>query len=403
VSRFLFVVPPLAGHVNPTIGVGAALVRRGHQVAWAGQPDVVRALVGPDVRVYPCAAPSLDDEAVHRPPTLRGPAALKFLWERFLIPLAELMVPDVRAAVATFQPDALIVDQHTVAGALVGEADGIPWATASTTSGELTEPLASMPKVLSWVREQLADLQRRAGVDTLAAGDPRFSPRLVLAFTSEALTGPVTHLGDRVQFVGPSIAPRPATDDFPWQWLDRPGPAVLVTLGTVNADAGARFLRECVQAVADRPDLNAVVVDPTGDTGPLPPNLLVRPRVPQLDLLPRMAAVVCHAGHNTVCESLYHGVPLVMAPIRDDQPVIAQQVVDAGAGIRLRFGRATASHVGAAVDALLSDRGYVMNARRIGASFRTAGGAEAAATHLDRLVTHHDRHNFPEVVASGPH
>ena len=29
-SRFLFVVPPLVGHINPTIGVAAALVERGH-------------------------------------------------------------------------------------------------------------------------------------------------------------------------------------------------------------------------------------------------------------------------------------------------------------------------------------------------------------------------------------
>jgi MGT family glycosyltransferase len=393
VSRFLFVVPPLAGHVNPTIGVGAALARRGHQVGWAGHPGVVRALVGPDTRVYPCAAPTGDDAAA-RPPDLRGPTALKFLWERFLIPLAERMVPDVRAAVAAFRPDALVVDQQTLAGALVAEAEGIPWATASTTSAELTEPLAGMPRVLDWIQEQLADLRRRVGVDGPAAGDPRFSPWLVLAFTSEALTGPVDHLGDRVRFVGPSIAPRPAGDDFPRSWLDRPGPAVLVTLGTVNADA--RFLRECVQAVADRPGISAVVVDPAGLVGPVPANVLVRPRIPQLDLLPRMAAVICHAGHNTVCESLYHGVPLAVAPIRDDQPVIAQQVVDAGAGVRLRFGRASAGHLGAAIDALRTDPAYTMNARRIGDSFRRAGGAEAAADALCTVLGE----MYPEMIGT---
>jgi len=398
VSRFLFVVPPLAGHVNPTIGVAAALVRRGHEVAWAGQPDVIRTLVGPNATVFPCAAPSLDDDAVHRPATMRGPAALKFLWEKFLIPLAELMIADVRAAVAVFHPDALVVDQHTVAGALVGSADGIPWATASTTSGELTEPLASMPKVLSWVREQLADLQRRTGSDALAAGDPRFSPHLVLAFTSEALTGPVEALGDRVRFVGPSIAARPVVDEFPWPWLDRAGPTVLVTLGTVNADAGVRFLRESLAAVGDRPGIKAVIVDPAGTVGQAPDNVLLRRRVPQLDLLPRMAAVVCHAGHNTVCESLFHGVPLVVAPIRDDQPVIAQQVTDAGAAIRLRFGRAEATHIGGAIDALLTDHAYRTNAYRIGKSFRSAGGAEAAAQHLEWLVGVPAK---PGVVAAG--
>jgi UDP:flavonoid glycosyltransferase YjiC (YdhE family) len=50
-----------------------------------------------------------------------------------------------------------------------------------------------------------------------------------------------------------------------------------------------------------------------------------------------MSAVVCHGGHNTVCEAVAHGVPLVVTPIRDDQPIIARQVADAGAGIRLHF------------------------------------------------------------------
>ena len=43
---------------------------------------------------------------------------------------------------------------------------------------------------------------------------------------------------------------------------------------------------------------------------------------------------VTHGGHNTVCEALAHGLPLVVAPIRDDQPTVAAQVVQAGAGVR---------------------------------------------------------------------
>ena len=42
VSRFLFVVPPMAGHVNPTLPVGRELAARGQDVAWAGPPEVPR-------------------------------------------------------------------------------------------------------------------------------------------------------------------------------------------------------------------------------------------------------------------------------------------------------------------------------------------------------------------------
>src|SRR5258708_39339031 len=94
------------------------------------------------------------------------------------------------------------------------------------------------------------------------------------------------------------------------------------------------------------------------------PNVLVRSRVPQLELLPQLDAVVCHAGHNTVCEALAHGIPLVVAPIRDDQPIVAQQVVDAGAGIRLKYGRANSDEIVAALVTILETASYRQAALR---------------------------------------
>ena len=44
-KKFLFVVPPLTGHVNPTISVARALEARGHEVAWVAHPGKVRPLL----------------------------------------------------------------------------------------------------------------------------------------------------------------------------------------------------------------------------------------------------------------------------------------------------------------------------------------------------------------------
>jgi UDP:flavonoid glycosyltransferase YjiC (YdhE family) len=392
-TRFLFVVPPLVGHVNPAVGVAAELAARGHTTAWAGVPELVGALAGPDAEVFPCAVVpgAAPGEALQRPPDLRGPAALKFLWEDFLVPLAEAMAPRV-AAVDRFRPDVLVVDQQAVAGALIAERRGLPWATSATTSAEFTGALDGMPLVDAWISGLLADLRKRIG-DPEGTGDPRFSPHLVLAFTTPELTGaeltgPAAAPGGPIRFVGPSIAARPAAASFPWHWLDPDRATVLVSLGTANTDAGAAFLTACQEALRARSDrLQAVIVDPGGALGaPAPdPDVLVLPSVPQLQLLPRTAAVICHAGHNTVCESLWHGVPLVVAPIRDDQPVVAAQVAAAGAGVRVRFGRTGAARLGQAVDAVLDDPAHRSAAQRIGASFRWAGGAASAAAHLEQL------------------
>jgi len=398
VSRFLFVVPPLVGHINPTVGVAAELAARGHESAWAcADPGLVRRLAGDDVRVYPCAGPVLGSGDGIRPPELRGPEALKFLWERFLVPLADAMAPGVRAAVEEFAPDAVVADQQTLAGGLVAERLGVPWATSATTSAELTDALAGLPKVRLWLDEGLRALRARVG-DPAGSADPRFSPHLVLAFSIRELAGPEALEGERIRWVGPSIAPRPAAPGFPWDWLDPSRDRVLVTLGTANTDVGGRFLTECLTALRARADrVQSVIVDPGGtlagpDAGTTHDNptddkdVLIVPSVPQLPLLERVDAVVCHAGHNTVCEALWHGVPLVVAPIRDDQPVVAGQVTGAGAGVRVRFGRVTAVKLGAAIDAVLHEPEHRTNAARIRTVFRAAGGTGAAATHLERLA-----------------
>ncbi|TCO44978.1 MGT family glycosyltransferase [Kribbella antiqua] len=375
-SRYLFVVPPLFGHINPLVGVAAELIARGHEVAWAGHPELVRRLAAADAQVFACDVPS----EVDRPAELKGPAALQFLWESFLIPLAEVMADGVRTAISSFEPDVVVADQQAVAGGLMADGLGLPWVTSATTSAELIDPLASMPKVAAWLDGLLNDLRGRIGG---GAADPRFSPYGILAFTTRELLGEVEVERD-AWLVGPSITQRPAAD-FPWEWLEPGTLTVLVSLGTANDDAGARFLTAAVDALAQLP-VRAIIVDPAAVLAETPSNILVRRHVPQLQLLPHLDAVICHAGHNTVCESLWHGVPLVVAPIRDDQPIVATQVVNAGAGVRLRFTRSTPAHLAKAVEAVLTNPTYRESAARIAHSFQTAGGAQAAAGHLEKLA-----------------
>ncbi|MEU7579255.1 glycosyltransferase [Streptomyces sp. NPDC041068] len=378
-SRFLLVVPPLVGHINPLVGVAAELEARGHRVAWAGHPEPIAQLVGPEAESYACATP----QELTRPPELRGVAALQFLWQKCFGPLADAMAPGVERAVDAFRPDVVVADQQALAGALVAERRGIPYATSATTTAEFSGALEGMPKVAEWIEGIVGGLRARLG-DPAATHDPRFSPHLQIAFSTPELAGCDA---PQARWVGPAIAERPAPD-FPWEWLDPARSLVLVSLGTANTDTGGRFLAECAAAVRERAGrLQTVLVDPGGvlDTGS-DADVLIASRVPQLPLLERASAVVCHAGHNTVAESLWHGVPLVVAPIRDDQPVIAAQVTAAGAGVRVRFGRAGRAQLGAALDAVLTDPAYATAARRVRDAFRAAGGAPAAAAHLEKLA-----------------
>jgi len=382
-SRFLFVVPPLAGHVNPTVAVGAELIARGHDVAWAGHLGTLRPLLPSGARVFPVVLDPLEACLKDSGTGLNGFAALRFLWEDFIMPLAREMLPGVQGAIACMQPDVVIADQQALAGAVAARRAGLPWVTSATTPAELLRPLAGMPKVEEWVHGQMTAFQLGAGLRNPV--DLRFSDKLVLVFTTPALMGDTSGLAGNFIFTGPALSGRPDNGPFPWDWLDPARRHLLVSLGTISGPAGTRFFQVAIDALADLGDeLQVVMAAPPRETAP--PHILLAGRVPQLALLPHMTAVVSHGGHNTVCESLAHGLPLVVTPIRDDQSIIARQVADAGAGIRLRFARLNAAQLRAAVRAVLDDPSYRRGACRVRDSFTAAGGARAAADHLEKLT-----------------
>ncbi len=430
-ARFLFAVPPLSGHVNPTVAVGEALTADGHEVAWVGPPVVVSQLLAPDARLFP-AGEELGGETVatvrERATGMRGPAAFKFLWEEFLLPLARLTEPGIDRAADQFAPDVLVADQQAIAGAIVARRRGITWATSATTPAELSRPFELLPKVGEWVRQLLVDIQLEMGTpkELASQGDLRFSDQLILAFTTEHLMGAAAAaVPASTAFVGPALGGRPQTSDFPWEWLRDGAASILVSLGTVNVGAGDRFFAAVlealdgltvpmpsaegkgnsegpVQAAVERPvkaaverPVQAVIVAPPDRFASAPSNVLVRESVPQLELLGHLDAVVCHGGNNTVCESLGQGLPLVLAPIRDDQPIVAEQVVEAGAGLRVRFGRVKAAELRAVLTAVLCETRYRTAAREIQESFRVAGGASAAARRLETLASSRSRTAAP--------
>jgi MGT family glycosyltransferase len=270
----------------------------------------------------------------------------------------------------------MCVDQQAVAGGLVARARALPWATLATTSAGISDPLASLPQVKKWFEDLIGTLEDEANLPR--AGE--LSPRLVLAFTTPALV-PAT-LPAHYKLVGPSIADRPETAPFPFERLTRP--CVLVSMGTVNAEASGRFYGVVIDALAEQP-YQVVLVAPPELVPRVPANFITQRYVPQLALLSRMDAVACHGGHNTTVEALAHGLPLVIAPIKDDQPIVADQVVAAGAGVRIKFGRVQAPELRDAVSRVLTDPGLRAGAMRVRDSFASAGGPDAAAGHLEAL------------------
>lgn len=377
-SRFLVHSLPLAGHVNPIAAVASALADRGHEVAWAGSELFLRPLVGPDATVYPTGL-RLYRGAMRD----RGLTAAKSRWQGYVAPVTRFMLPAVEAAIDAYQPDMLLVDQHAIAGALAAHRHGLPWATLAPTSMELGDPYRDLPTVKAWIRDQIAAMWTNAGMAGSPPHDLRYSPHLVLAFTCPMLAGPPP---PGVEMVGAALARRPAVG-FPWDRFDSAKRHLLVTVGTLSTDVAEDFFRRTTAALrplADR--VQPILVAPADLIADPPAGAIITSHVPMLDLLPRLDAVLTHGGLNTVCEALAHGVPLIVAPIKSDQPINATQVAAAGAGIRVKFHRAGPDQLRAAICAVLDEPSYRLAAERVRVDLRAAGGAEAAAARLADLA-----------------
>jgi len=379
-SRFLIVTLPLAGHVNPPAAVARVLQDKGHDVAWSGSQARLRPWLGPDARVYPTGMRLFRGQADN------GIASVKSLWESFIVPFTRFTLPAVEKAVAEYQPDVVVTDQHALAGALVAMRHGIPWATFCTSTIELGRPFAKLPKAAAWIGGHLAALTAEAGLAGAQAIDLLYSPYLVIVFSSGLLLGTQDFPG-HFALVGPALSGRPGTVSFPWERLDPARRHVLVTVGTM-ADADAMdFYPRAVAALRPLGDsVQAIMLAPPEALPGVPEHIIAIERIPQLELLPQMDAVVCHAGLNTVSESLSNAVPLVVAPLTRDQPINAANVARIGAGIRVHFYRARPDQLRAAVLALLSDPAYRAAAGMVRDSFAAAGGATEAAARLELLA-----------------
>lgn len=399
VARFLFVIVPIVARVWPAVAIGDALAAEGHEVAWCGPESDLRPLVGPDTWIYPTGKRSY--RAFHEV----GTAAVRELWDEYVLPLNRFIGGPVERAMTEYQPDVVLADQYALAGALGAVKHGAVWATLCAGALELTppaqDPVAQDPAaqdpgaqdraaqdrdLREWVRSKLAQVRAAAGLPADDGLDLLFSPSLVIATTVPGLTGPVP-LPDHCVLVGAALGARRTDPGFSWDWWDPGRRHVLVTAGTLSDHLVRGFIARMMTALEPMGDRVQVVLNTAADAVPdPPPHVLVAPRVPMLALMPRLDAVVCQAGQSTVNEALAHGVPLVVAPIRLGELPVAQQVARAGAGIAVSFPDATPAQLAAAVTAVLDEPGYRTRARQLGDEFAAAGGTGAATAHLVALA-----------------
>jgi MGT family glycosyltransferase len=165
---------------------------------------------------------------------------------------------------------------------------------------------------------------------------------------------------------------------------------IYVSMGTLfNADP--TFYRNCFEAFGGE---NVRVVMSIGTTiaeaslGSPPANFVVKAWVPQLDVLQHASVFVSHGGMNSVSESLYNSVPLIVVPQMGEQALVGRQVERLGAGVCLAGKEATADRLRQSVLRVLGDDRFRRQAALVRESFDAAGGAARGADAILAFTRH---------------
>ena len=186
---------------------------------------------------------------------------------------------------------------------------------------------------------------------------------------------------DKYAFVGPSI--RPSISEIE----KKKDKLIYISMGTVNNDM-MPFYETCVSAFHDT-DYQIILsvgnLVSVNDFKDLPENISVFSRVDQIAVLKQADVFISHCGMNSVSESLYYEVPLVMLPQTTEQKGVAQRVLELGAGIKLD--RLDSPSVLDAVNEILNNNAYKQNAQKIAEGFKNCSGAKGAADKIIKVCS----------------
>jgi UDP:flavonoid glycosyltransferase YjiC (YdhE family) len=310
-----------------------------------------------------------------------------------------------RELIRSVDPEVVIADILTVAGALAAELEDRPWATLVPhvlPTGEPGFPVYSVGAVYPrtaagrgmWRlfrpllmrgeqqgRRELNGARARVGLPPLDHVHGGISRQLALVATFPQLEYPRRDPQPGVRVTGPLLWELPYGDvELP------PGeePLVLVAPST-SQDPDGGLLRATLEGLAREPVRVLASTNRRARADPVPANARLVDWVSYTRTMPRCAAVVCHAGHGTVALALASGVPIVACPHAGDMAETSARIRWAGVGVSLPRRFHTARGIRLAVRRLLAEPGYTERARELADWSVRHDGAAAAADAVERL------------------
>lgn len=169
---------------------------------------------------------------------------------------------------------------------------------------------------------------------------------------------------------------------------------VYCALGTLsfytNAKDRYHFYHQLIAAFRQRPDLHLVLSLPKEDMlpglQPYPANVQVHDFVPQIKVLGLADLFITHGGPSSIKESVYFGVPMIVFPLRCDQPGNAARVVHHRLGTSSSFSRVTDKKLLRQIDYVLGNAEIKKSIRHFQKIFQAQNDCAAGVKFVEKVI-----------------
>ncbi len=384
---------PVHGHTNPTLPVVRKLVEKGEQVTYyssqAFRDPILK--TGASFRAY-------GSHFLKDPQNVAGSLSqLPYLMMEAVESVIEHALDELQGS----DYDYLIHDAMAPWGKCLADLMGLP-AISSITTFALSKRVASLgrglyqpplspTRILAKTYSIIRSIRVRKRIrkhyqtrhphlmELYFCREP-----LNLVYTSHGFQPFSKSFGETFRFVGTCLGERESQpEETGWKLLDNES-LIFVSMGTLfNLEPelyGQIFgvLKQMPYRVVGSVPSEI----PRSALGEIPDNWILKPHVPQLQILPRSILFISRGGMNSVNEALYFGKPLLIIPYLLEQAIVARRVADLGAGLALSPGEVTPQKLREAINQLLFNPTYAAAARELGAGLREAGGEERAAQEI---------------------
>ena len=384
-AKIVFFCIPAHGHTNPTLEVVRELVSLGHEVLYYSYNMLKEKIEATGAKFISCDDYNME-EKLSPADSVRIGKDLAFS-TKILVDTTLALDEMVCEEMQKLRPDCIVADSMAIWGKCVAMKLGIPFVSSTTTFAfnqhsakimkqsiwQVLKMIFSMGKIRNDIKRLQAKdypinnvldiIQNSDSVDTVVYTSPEFQP------ASETFS-------DKYVFVGPSIRPATSQIEKTHEKL------IYISMGTVvNNDV--KFYHDCIKAFGNT---NYQVIMSVGNLVDmkefenLPENISVYQNVDQIAVLSKADVFISHCGMNSVNESLYYGVPLVMYPQTPEQGGVANRVEQLKAGIFLK--KSNAANICNAVETLLNNEEYRKNAQCISDGFKKCSGAKGAVKKI---------------------